>query len=335
MLPPEEEPGFGELQQKKIYEHDLFDTYTPPREEGPSPITIPPLPSPKPTDRQQPTPPKKPELLPPLTITLKGIMYSSDQIESIALIADETGKEQSYALGEKIKDAQLIKIAQQSIVLLRSNGQQETIALRKDEQWIGDKDEKWDAIVKKEDDTSYVINIDSFTRKIPTVGDLLQQLSLATSYQKQKPIGVRIGAKQETDVVTVLGLKTGDVVTAINGIGVGLAEERIEAFATLEQAKKGDTINILLLRDKEEMQLSYTLTRASAIGKPPFGKAYGAEDDAIKAGLFKLSREQQRAQQQRKFNQRHERKDRQKTVEEMRKSLLKNMKQRQLNMRAR
>jgi len=262
-------------------------------------------------------------------------MFSSDSSKSIVLLADETGKEESYALGEKIKDAQVIKISRDRIALLRENGQQETLFLRKDENRLKEAKEKWLSIVKKVNQTDFEVDLENFKKEVPTLGDLLESLSLATAYENESAIGVRIGNINESNIGNVLGLETNDIIIAVNSINVATTEDRIEALSFMGKSKLDDEIILHIRRKQTPMMLSYKLTHLKPIKKPPFGKGPEPDEAAIKAGLFKLSREQQRMQNQRKFTEKHTQKSRQETIEEIRRQLLENMKRRQLNSRTR
>ncbi len=136
-IEPENSPRTKKKQEfdiniKKIYENDLFGTYrkeTPVYQEPIYQLELPPAP---PT--QLPIIPKKPEpsFVEPLDITLKGIIIVTDNDEKnrIIITDNKTNRERSFKVGELIEDAQLIRIFNNKIILLRANGQQEVIYLR-------------------------------------------------------------------------------------------------------------------------------------------------------------------------------------------------------------
>ena len=154
------------------------------------------------------------------------------------MIADETNKEGMYHLGEKIKDAQIIKIANNRVVLLRANGQQEVFYLRKedlvDEQSVTD---KWKYIVKRVDDQTFDIDPVSFSKEVNTLGSFIEHTSvIGTAYAAGKPIGIRIGKLQPQDTGTFLGLMENDIITSINDMAVTNAQNRLSVFDTITKA---------------------------------------------------------------------------------------------------
>ena len=121
------------INNENIYKYDIFDTYVS-KEKGPTKKSLlSPIPELQIPDIPKPKQPEKPKILPPLKATLKGTVLSTNEQKSIAMMTDETNKEAIYHVGEKIKDAQLIKVTKNRVVVIRSNGQHETIYLRKDD----------------------------------------------------------------------------------------------------------------------------------------------------------------------------------------------------------
>ncbi|HVX00985.1 MAG TPA: type II secretion system protein N, partial [Candidatus Babeliaceae bacterium] len=114
---------------KRIYNNDLFNTYSPavvptsdltPQE---IPFPTPPLLAPV----QQPTP-ANPQILPPLGVTLKGILFSNNEKDTLAVISDNKTKQESlYKVGDLVEDAEIIRIAKNQVIFIRTNGQQEVI----------------------------------------------------------------------------------------------------------------------------------------------------------------------------------------------------------------
>lgn len=324
-----EEKPISKINFEKIYKNDLFDTY----EERPEfPVSlITPIPEPKIPMAITMPPTKKPELLEPLKVTLKGILFSTGESnKSIALIEDETKKEQSYCLGEQIKDSQVIRIAKDRIVILRNNGQQEALFLRKEDNLLNlPKENRWAEIIKKIDENTFHINPSKFTEEIPTLGQLLETLDPATIYSKGKPIGVQLGQLNKNEITQNIGLQTKDIIFAINGINVTTPEKRYEVFEKIINSKIEDEIKIELKREGQNISLTYRLT---TIEKPP--SKFLGEAPPHKPELFKLNREQQREQQQRIFRQDHP-KNREEIREKMRERLLENLKLREKDMRFR
>ncbi len=322
------EKPVSKINIEKIYKNDLFGTY----EEKPDfPVSlITPIPEPKIPSAITMPPTKKPELLEPLKITLKGILFSTEANKSIALIEDEAKKEQSYCIGEQIKDSQVIRIAKDKIVILRNNGQQEALFLRKEDNPLNlPKENRWTEVIKKIDEKTFHINPAKFTEEVSNLGQLLETLDPATIYSKGKPIGVQLGQLKENEISQNIGLQTKDIIFAVNGIKIITPEKRYEVFENIINSKIEDEIKIDLKREGQDISLTYKLMK---IEKPP--SKFLGEAPLHKPELFKLNREQQREQQQRTFRQDHP-KSRKEIKEKMRQRLLENLKLREKDMRFR
>ena len=116
-----------------IFQNDLFATFNPGDQSLKTAKQISPMPAFSWPSVTVPPLPKEMEMLPALNIILNGIVLAADEEKSVAIISDETLKEQIFYNGDQVKDAFLAKIMKNRIVIFRSNGQQETFFLRKDE----------------------------------------------------------------------------------------------------------------------------------------------------------------------------------------------------------
>ena len=122
----------SEVNIRKIYEDDLFGTYVQEVATPEKAQDVPNFPTPPAPKMAQPLVWPKPQFLEPLSISLKGIIIiADDQSRNSAIIADKkTNRETTYRVGDTMDDAQLLKIFNNKVVFLRSNGQQEVIYLR-------------------------------------------------------------------------------------------------------------------------------------------------------------------------------------------------------------
>lgn len=249
---------------RKIYENDLFDTY---KKElpGVKPIdlTIPFPEPPQPQDIKIPELPK-PEFLDPLDITLKGIIVvGTNDAKNRAIIEDnKTKREDTYKVGNTIEDSQLIRIFRNKIIFLRTNGQQEVLYLR-------EQDAKfdptyalingWDTVIQKVKDKNYIVSPTELTKRIKNLGQFIEMLSLTTAYKQGKSIGIRIGQFEEQSLGQALGLQKGDIILNINDIPATTTEERLNIYQAITALNQNDIITLKLLRRKQEKVTTYTL----------------------------------------------------------------------------
>jgi len=320
---------------EKIYQNDLFDTFTPPAEPQPSAKDlVTPIPQLNLKTTKSQAPKEKITFVPPLDITIKGIIMSQDPKSSIVMVTDQTGKEQMYHIGDKISDGQIIKITKNQLLLIRSNGQQETFFLRKVDK-LNPGLSSWDTAIKKIDDSLYHIDPIEIIKEITSIGEVIEALDICGAYKDKKPIGLLIGSLKHHPLGEKLGLISGDIITQINKLPVTNSKERIAAYDSIAALPMGGYIHLTITRSGKEIALSYLLKRLerpSAFSAP--NKSESEKEQTSEQDLFKLSKNSQRQQNRRRFEQIHRTQEQHETaVSEMRKKMLDEMRDRAPNRR--
>lgn len=299
----------------KIYESDLFGTYKPtsavdqqekpefPEPPQPQAVEIPELP--------------KPQFLEPIDITLRGIfVVSSDASKNSAIIMDnKTKKEARYHVGDKISDAQLIRIFGNKTILLRSNGQQEVLYLREQDAKLDASYallESWETVIKPIGGFSYLVDPQSFTMRIQDLAQFIEMLRLITAYKQGVSIGCRVGRLDDKSVGIALGLQAGDIIMTVNDIPATTMENRLAIYKDVIKKEVDDTIKVVILRNKEEYAFEYILK--------DFGMTEG-QTKLTPTAQFSL----QKIQQEEKLKILQQKNDFAPTIEEIRKREKKNM----------
>ena len=251
----------------QIYQNDLFGTYIP--QEIPfvkDDFDIPPMPTlPAEIVPQIPTP-ANPTFIEPLNVLLKGVIYiNDDTLSSIAIVQDSVSKaEYNYRIGDFVEDAQLLKIFPHSVIVLRSNGQQETLYLR-DEDAMQDINLEVninaDQVIfaKSSKPGVFQIYVPAFIEKIPSVGQFIDALDLTTVYKQGTPVGLRVGKIQQVSLAQQLGLQAEDFVKTVQGILVDTIDNRMKVFEAISILPIGSTVTVVLQRNQEEITLQYVL----------------------------------------------------------------------------
>lgn len=247
----------------QIYQADLFGTFATAQAE-PEPteeVLFPPPPEPQ--EAEIPELPK-PQFLEPLDITLRGIfMVNIDSTNNRAIIADnKTKKEASYKIGDKVIDAQLIRIFGDKIILLRSNGQQEVLYLREQDARMDAgyaMIDEWNTVAKPISETVFMVDPFAFAKRVPDLGQLIEMLHLITAYKNGQSIGVRIGTFDEKSVGTVLGLHPGDIITRIENIPATSMDERLKIYQKVLNKRENEKIMVQLVRNQQPIEFEYLL----------------------------------------------------------------------------
>lgn len=249
---------------KSIYEdRDLFGTYKPasfPQKVTEQLPVIPPPPVPKPIVTPE-TPPIV--FLEPLPITINGIISSSDETKSqVTVVNNNTKKSESHRLGDKIFDAYIIRIFPKKIIIIRSNGQQETLFMYPvDAQKEIDnlKDVSWDDVVQKQSESVFLVNPKTFAERITSLAQFIERLDITTALKQDKSVGVRIGNIDPKSIGAALGLTTGDAIIKINGKAPSTTDARLAIYDELLAAPLGATIKVHIARKGQLLLHSYIL----------------------------------------------------------------------------
>lgn len=321
---------------EKIYKEDIFGTYYPTaRPEPTQKELVTPIPEYTPHKIIPIPAPHKQEFVEPLKIKISGIISSTNEERSIAMIADETNKEKIYHLGNKIKDGQLIKISKNKIVLLRSNGQQEIFLLRKETKPGEEVSEKWKYIIKKIDENKFILDPKEFSKKIQSLGQLIEEFDLIPAYQKGNIIGMRIGTIKENEISSVFGLKKNDIIISINDLNTANTNNRIKIYDKIIEAKLNDIIKVALKRNDQDITISYKLEKIEKPSKRTFIQPATGEKQITPDTKLKISRDQERERSIRNFEKAHRTPKQQTIISDIRKRILNNMKRRSQNRRVR
>lgn len=255
----------AKIDLSKIYTNDLFDTYKQPLPPIEEPTYGKPMPPP-PTLKLPPMPAKPPlKFLEPLKIILRGIIVGTDERLNIAVIEGiQEGTAKNYRVADMIEDAQLIRILKNKIILIRSNGQQETLYVTQHDAELEQllmPDNNWSSIIKKTDENSYAIDPDMFIERIHSLAQFIDVLNLTTVYRQGKSFGCRIGKLEQNSLGLALGLLQGDIVERINDIPATKTTSRFEIYKAITSMQPGDIITLTITRKKQLMSLQYNLEK--------------------------------------------------------------------------
>ncbi len=321
---------------EKIYQHDLFDTYSE-REHAPEKENlVTPIPAMQRPTITQPPAIRKPEFLPPMNITLKGIIVSSDDNKSIAMIADETKREGIYHIGDKLQDAQVLKIARNRVVLLRSNGQQEVYHLRGEDTKLGGRVTKpFELTVRPTEENSFELDPEELKKEVETLGEFIEILGLRTAFESGKPVGIQVGTVNPNEVGSVLGLEKNDIITTINGISTDQQRNRLEIFDTVAALTYGDMVTVELTRGGSPLTLTFELKRLERPLEAIFGLGGGDDREKEAREAMPMSKHQQREEAVRQFQQTHDPLPQEQMILDLRRRLLENMRGREEDVRIR
>jgi type II secretion system protein C len=258
----------AKIDLSKIYTNDLFDTYKQPLPPIGEPTYGKPMPLP-PKPALPPMPAKQPlKFLEPLKITLRGIMVSSDERLNVAIIeGTKEATPKNYKVGDTLEDAQLIRILKNKIILIRSNGQQETLYVTQHDAELEQllmPNNNWSLIIKRIDENSYTLDPDLFIERIHSLAQCIDALNLTTVYRQGKSFGCRIGALEKNSLGIALGLAQGDIIERINDIPATDTSSRFTIYKMITAMKPSDIITLNVIRKNQPLSIQYRLEKFEA-----------------------------------------------------------------------
>lgn len=252
-----------------IVSRDLFGTEKKRDETKPTVPETTPIPQLPPLPRPVPASVPKPEIpafLPPLQIILKGVIISQNEEQSRAIIADNKTKEEDlYQVGDTILDAEIVRIFSNKILVIRANGQQETVFIsntdaRKDPMYQAIEMKPTETAVRTTGANSYQVDLKLFTQNIKSLAELIDLLDVTTAFENGASVGCRIGAIAPNSIGSTLGLQPGDIVTKINGLPLLTTQNRVHAYESVIRQPEPKSLAVELIRNKQTTTLNYTVS---------------------------------------------------------------------------
>ncbi|HHH44869.1 MAG TPA: type II secretion system protein GspC [Gammaproteobacteria bacterium] len=194
-----------------------------------------------------------------LKLTLRGVFAESGDSSAgsaRAIIGDPRGKENSYAPGDPLPGgAKLAEIYPDRIILER-NGRFETLRLPKKIMKLGSGGAVPRGSVRNTSSGSAA----AFSRYRSEIkrnpASMMNYVRATPERRGGKFIGFRLQPGRDPAAMKELGLKSGDVVTSINGVRIDSPAKGIKAMQALGE---GDSVDITLLRGGQETSMSLTL----------------------------------------------------------------------------
>jgi general secretion pathway protein C len=186
-----------------------------------------------------------------LKLILKGALASTDPEHARALIADPRGKEEQYAVGEKLPgNAELSEIHADRVILKR-NGRFETLRLPKDKKSSNTVASR---SVRARPTASPQRRLNNARQQLKK-GANLANLVRATPKRGKggKTIGYILSPGRDPDLFAQVGLQQGDVAIQINDIKL---DNPTNSARALKSMQSGDSVSVTVLRAGQEQVVS-------------------------------------------------------------------------------
>lgn len=187
-------------------------------------------------------------------LVLKGILAAvPTSLATVIIAMKKNGPENIYLIGDKLPGNVTIKEIHIDHVIIERNGQLETLRLPKDSGVRGFT-QTTDFGTSTTFGTQSLKDVRNQIIKDPTsFADYALPIIVK---EKGKQIGYRLDFQEKGDVFKKAGLKTTDVITAINGIKLDTPKKSIRA---LRQMRTSTQLNLTIRRNGRDVKLKLRL----------------------------------------------------------------------------
>ena len=195
-----------------------------------------------------------------LKLVLRGVMASQDPHTATAIVADPSGNEDFYTVGEELPGGATLKEVHAQYIVLSRGGRFETLRLPTDALNISN-----GVLARPGNTTPTGVSPDAgallqqyrdqFIKDPQSLADLLQG---EPYWQNGRLIGYRLRPGRDPGVLEKLGIHSGDVVTAVNGVSLTDPGGRMELLRNMNNASQ---FNVELLRGGRPITISIPVGR--------------------------------------------------------------------------
>lgn len=197
-----------------------------------------------------------------LDLVLRGTLATDDQDQALAIIADGRGGEQTYGVGDELPGSARLYRVYEDRVLLRTDEGVEALSLRPPD---GSPPER-----RAADTRTGVGRLNVVQPRTSTDWAALRSAMLADPARIAKNVsalpvqidgelvGFRLRPGRDAALLTQLGLRQSDVITAVNGIELN---DYSKAADVLTELKTASTLRVTVLRNGQQQQLTIPLNQ--------------------------------------------------------------------------
>jgi general secretion pathway protein C len=195
------------------------------------------------------------ETLDPTDLKLKLLgTVSGDNKKAYAVIEDTAEKRQNlYRIGDSIQNATLKMILREKVVL-RVNGKDEILGI---EEAHGGQTTR---ISSKRTDRASSQNItlkrSQIESSVKDINTLMKQIRIRPHFRNGKPDGLRLTGIRPNSIFYNMGLKSGDIVTAVNSNNIESVDDALKLYQSLQSSS---SVRLQIKRRGREKTINYNV----------------------------------------------------------------------------
>lgn len=194
-----------------------------------------------------------------LNLKLRGVLASDDPNGAYAIVAEPGGVEKSYGIGDTLPGGARVSEVFEDRIILDRGGRFETLRLpeKKSNLNAGRVRHRSSARRSPAGLQNTAASFQKYRDEVKkNPGSLLKYVKATPARKNGKFIGFRVSPGKQRGALAELGLKSGDIVTSMNGVKIDSPENGMKAMQSLG---KGSSINVSVLRDGETLSMNLTL----------------------------------------------------------------------------
>jgi general secretion pathway protein C len=194
-----------------------------------------------------------------LKLVLRGVFASEVSTGGRAIVGDPKGKEETYAVGDPLPGGAKLSEIYPDRIILERNGRFETLRLPKELMHpnSGNAGHRSATQAGSAGSSAKVAAFQKYRKEIKrNPSSFMNYVRAAPHREGGKFVGFKLQPGRQPDAFNQLGLQSGDVVTAINGVQIDSPSSGMKAMRALGD---GDSVNVTLLRGGQETSLSLSL----------------------------------------------------------------------------
>ena len=194
-----------------------------------------------------------------LKLTLRGVFASEDSSGGRAIVGDPQGKEENYAVGDPLPGGAKLSEIYPDRIILERNGRFETLRLPKErtQPQAVDAGNRNALPAGADRGSGKAAAFQKYRKEIKrNPASFMNYVNASPHREDGKFVGFKLQPGRQPEAFNELGLQSGDVVTAINGVQIDSPSSGMKAMRALGN---GDSVNVTLLRAGQETSLSLSL----------------------------------------------------------------------------
>lgn len=205
-----------------------------------------------------------------LDLTLRGTLATEDPKNALAIIADSEDVERTYAVGAELPGEAVLHAVYRDRAILNRAGELETLPLRNPDRQLASGDSargksgsngnrsgngrQRPTMEQLRDEADELARAAEEFRNDPAA--LARQFTAVPVQEDGSLVGVRLRASGDSTLLSRIGLRGTDVVTAVNGVPLN---DYSRANEVMSQLQSGTDFQVTILRNGREQQVNVSL----------------------------------------------------------------------------